>query len=69
MSHKNVTKVMWYILGKLSSLQISGHRPLAAGSWSLVTGHWLPVSGSASSKKPAASGKKPKIKPFFVNYL
>jgi len=57
-----LNKVMWYILGQLSSLQVSGCWPLASGSWSLVTSHWLLVSGSASSKKP-------KTKPFFVNYL
>jgi hypothetical protein len=58
MSHKNVTKVVWYILVQLSSLQASGRWPLATGGQSLVTGHWLLVSGSASSKKPAARSLK-----------
>jgi len=36
-SHKDVTKVVWYILVQLSSLQASGHWLLAAGLLSLVT--------------------------------
>ena len=55
MSHKNVTEVVWHILGQLSSLQASGH-------WQLVSCHCQLVSGSASSKKP-------KIRPCFVKYL
>jgi len=31
MSQKNVTKVVWYILVQLSSLQVSGRWPLATG--------------------------------------
>jgi hypothetical protein len=38
MSHKNVTKVMWHILGQLSSLQVSGRWSLATGAWPLAAG-------------------------------
>jgi hypothetical protein len=33
MPHKYVTKVVWYILVQLSSLQASGRWPLAACLW------------------------------------
>ena len=45
MSPQKATKVMWYILGQLSSLQVSGR-------WPLVTGYWSEVR----SKKPVARG-------------
>jgi hypothetical protein len=64
MSHKNVTKVVWYILVQLSSLNntmtmVSGVSVQVSGFWSLATGHWL----LARSDKPAAKTLKPACAP------
>ena len=52
---KKNPKVLWYILGQLSSLQISGR-------WLLVTGFWP----EARSKKPEAGTE---IKAVFYKLL
>jgi hypothetical protein len=50
-SHKNVTKAVWFILIQLSALQ-------ACGRWLLADVHWLFVYRSAGSKKPVAKSLK-----------
>jgi hypothetical protein len=54
MSHKNVTKVVWYILVQLSSLNntmsmVSGVSVQVSAFWSLASRFWL----LASSQWPA----------------
>jgi hypothetical protein len=56
-SHKNITKVVWYILVQLSSLLVFGHWLLAPGLWQLVSCHcplaaclWVGQQQEASSE-------------------
>jgi len=53
-SHKYVTKFMWDILVQLSSLQVSGCWPLAAGLLPLVTGCLSLGRPEASSQQQEA---------------
>ena len=53
-SHKNAKKIVRHIFGQLSSLQPSGHWPLAAGLLPLIIG-WLSLAQPAArSQSPAA---------------
>jgi hypothetical protein len=54
MSYKNVTKVMWYILGQLGFLQV-----LAAGYWLLAAGLLSLVTGCLSLGRPEARSQQP----------
>jgi hypothetical protein len=65
MSHKNIAKVVWYILVQLNSLH-------ASGRWPLATGHWLLVRSKkpeASSQRPVANGNDSKNKTIFNKLL
>jgi hypothetical protein len=50
MSPKDVTKVGWYILVQLSSLQLFGRWSLASGHWFLVVCLWVSQQQEASSQ-------------------
>jgi hypothetical protein len=54
MSHKNVTKVVWYILVQLSSLNntmsmVSGVSVQVSAFWSLASRFWLLASSQWSA--------------------
>jgi hypothetical protein len=58
MSHKNIAKVVWYILVQLNSLHASGH-------WLLVRSK----KPEASSQRPVANGNDSKNKTIFNKLL